>query len=363
MRSSSIASCFGAFAVLLVAAIAATGCAELFRAGANAAPGPLSNTFVGIDAFAQVAEMGRGVNVLSEDPGWTDPAKARFKARHFKLIRAAGFDTVRMVLTSFDHMDASLRLDPVWLAHLDAMVKAGLDQGLTVILDEHDYEICGKDAAICKIKLDAFWTQVAPRFKDAPNKLVFEMLNEPHQALTAELWNAQLVETLAIIRASNPTRNVIIGPDNWNGLELLPKLVLPADDQHVIVAVHYYHPMEFTHQGAAWVPQYNKLGVGWGSGADYALLNKELDIVKSWSDANKRPIFLGEFGAYENGAMADRVKWTSAVARGAEARGFSWAYWQFDKDFIVYDIGKDEWVEPILKALIPPNGKVPNAGQ
>ena len=348
-----------AFAGLAMTALA--GCAH-YPWEETKAPPLSAQPFTPIDAFAQNQQMGRGVAVLSEDPGWNDPAKARFTPRHFILIREAGFNTVRMVLTNFTHMDASLTLDPQYFARIEAMVKAGLDEGLTVILDEHDYEICGKDPVICKAKLDAFWAQAALRFKDMPNKLVFEMLNEPHEALTAEMWNAQLAETLAIIRASNPTRNVIIGPDNWNGLELLPKLVLPADDPHIIVTVHYYHPMEFTHQGASWVPQYNKLGVGWGSDVDYALLNKELDIVKAWGDANKRPIFLGEFGAYENGAMADRVKWTSAVARAAEARGFSWAYWQFDKDFIVYDIPKDKWVEPILHALIPP-GTVAEAGK
>ena len=41
------------------------------------------------------------------------------------------------------------------------------------------------------------------------------------------------------------------------------------------------------------------------------------------------------------------------IARTAEAMGWAWAYWQFDSDFIVYDIDKDRWVEPILKALIP----------
>ena len=347
MKRLFIASAIAGFAMTALA-----GCAHYPWEEAKVPP-LSAQPFTPIDAFAQNQQMGRGVAVLSADPGWDDPAEARFTPRHFKLIREAGFNTVRIVLTNFTHMDASLTLDPRYFARIETMVKAGLDEGLTVILDEHDYEICGKDAVICKAKLDAFWSQAAPRFKDMPNKLVFEMLNEPHEALTAELWNAQLMETLAIIRASNPTRNVIIGPDNWNGLELLPKLMLPVDDLHIIVTVHYYHPMEFTHQGASWVPQYNKLGVGWGSDADYALLNKELDSVKAWSDANKRPIFLGEFGAYENGVMADRVKWTTAVARGAEARGFSWAYWQFDSDFIVYDIPKDKWVEPILHALIP----------
>jgi len=113
--------------------------------------------------------------------------------------------------------------------------------------------------------------------------------------------------------------------------------------------------MAFTHQGAPWVPQYtHKLGVTWGSPADYALLNKEFDEVKAWSEAHKRPIFLGEFGAYEKAPMEDRVKWDAAVARAAEARGFSWAYWQFDPDFHLWDFKTNSWVEPILHALIPP---------
>jgi endoglucanase len=42
------------------------------------------------------------------------------------------------------------------------------------------------------------------------------------------------------------------------------------------------------------------------------------------------------------------------MARHAESLGWSWSYWQFDSDFVVYDIDRDEWVTPILEALIPP---------
>lgn len=333
--------------------------------GCVTAPPPAwKQPFAPIDPFAQAAQMQRGVNVLGYDPLWTDPAKARFTTADFKLIHDAGFSTVRVVLQSFDHMDAADKLDPQWLATLDTMVQAALGDGLTVILDEHDYELCGKDVVTCRTKLDAFWSQVAPHFKDAPNRVIFELLNEPHGAMTVDLWNAQLRETLAIVRATNPTRNVIIGPDNWNGLEDLPKLDLPADDQHIIVTFHYYHPMTFTHQGATWVSEdIQKLSnVPWGSEADIALLDKEFDIVKAWSEAQHRPIFLGEFGAYDKAPMEYRVKWDSAVARAAEARGFPWAYWQFDPDFKLYDFGTHSWVEPILHALIPPNGETAKAG-
>jgi endoglucanase len=51
--------------------------------------------------------------------------------------------------------------------------------------------------------------------------------------------------------------------------------------------------------------------------------------------------------------MEARVRYTSHVARTAEALGWAWAYWQFDSDFIVYDIAKDAWVRPIWRALIP----------
>jgi len=76
--------------------------------------------------------------------------------------------------------------------------------------------------------------------------------------------------------------------------------------------------------------------------------------VQKWSEKNHRPILLGEFGAYDQGEMSSRVRWTDYVTRSAEKYGWSWAYWQFDSDFILYDISKEQWVEPIHNALIPP---------
>lgn len=302
---------------------------------------------------AQVKAMRRGVNVLGYDPLWKDPAKARFQMRHFKTIKDGGFDTVRINLHAFSHMDADHRLDPAWLKTLDEVVAAALAQKLTVILDEHDFNACGEDPAACKPKLVAFWRQIGERYKNAPDPLVFELLNEPNKGLTDELWNAWVAELLTVVRATNPTRNVVVGPAFWNNISHLDQLKLPEDDRHLIATVHYYLPMEFTHQGAAWNPSTSQTGVTWGTPAEHRRLKTDFDGVQAWAKTHRRPILLGEFGAYDKGDMASRVAYTAAVAREAEARGWAWTYWQFDSDFIVYDVRKDAWVEPIHRALVP----------
>lgn len=307
-----------------------------------------------IDPFAQAKAMQRGLNILGYDPLWTEPAKARFQLRHFKAIRDGGFSTVRINLQAFAHLKPDGTLDPAWQATLDRLVQAALDQGLTVILDEHDFNICGKDVSVCVPLLTAFWKQEAIHYKDAPDRVVFEILNEPNGQLDDVTWNKLMLRELALIRRSNPTRNVIVGPAFWNSPDHLEALSLPEEDRHLIVTVHYYAPMSFTHQGASWVPEYaHRLGVDWGSQADLAKLNQDFDAVDRWSQAHRRPIFVGEFGAYDKAAMPARVRYTSAVARAAEARGWAWAYWQFDSDFIAWDMAKDRWVEPIRKALVP----------
>lgn len=306
-----------------------------------------------ISARDQVKAMTRGINVLGYDPIWKDPAKARFQMRHFKVIKDGGFDAVRLNLHAFSHMDADNRIDPAWLATLDQVVKAALDQKLTVILDEHNFGDCGNDPATCKPKLVAFWKQVGERYKDAPDGVVFELLNEPNKGLTDELWNAWIAELLPVVRASNPTRNVIVGPAFWNNISHLDQLKLPQGDRHLIATVHYYLPMEFTHQGASWNPDTPKTGVTWGTPAERARMKADFDGVQAWAKANDRPMLLGEFGAYDKGDMASRAAYTAAAAREAEARGWAWAYWQFDSDFIAYDIKADAWVTPIHDALVP----------
>jgi endoglucanase len=301
--------------------------------------------------------LGRGVNIIGYDPIWKDRVQARFQERHFARIKEAGFDSVRINLHPFRHMDAAngFALRPAWLETLDWAVKGALASRLAVVLDMHEFHAMAEDPVGRRDAWLAFWRQVAPRFKDAPEDVVFELLNEPFGKLTPELWNEYLKEGLAVVRATNPTRVVVLGGGRWNSIDGLQTLVLPEDDRNLIATVHYYTPMEFTHQGAPWNEENkDRSGVEWmGTDPERQRIERDFAKAQEWAAAHDRPMLLGEFGAYDKAPMDSRARYTAAVARAAEKLGWSWAYWQFDSDFVVYDIGKDAWVEPLLQALIP----------
>jgi endoglucanase len=299
----------------------------------------------------------RGLNVLGYDPYWEDPGKARFRWRHFRAIRAAGFDFVRVNLFAFPHLDQGLKLDPAWLTRLDAVVRQARAARLGVILDEHDFNSCSENVAECAQQLSAVWSQLAPRYRHQPEAVAFELLNEPHGKLDADQWNRLFASLLELVRESNPGRWVVVGPTHWNSLADLPLLRLPEDDRHLLTTIHYYEPFRFTHQGASWTDNKDLHGISWGSPSDQDRLTLDFDQAARWATLNHRPVVLGEFGAFDGGGtpMALRAAYTHAVAREAERDHFAWAYWQFDADFIVWDMPHDRWVTPIRDALIPPN--------
>jgi len=331
--------------------VAAVCMTVLFVAGTASAQNPTP--------FQQSAKMARGVNIIGYDAAlWRDHTQGRFKERYFKMLKTAGFSSVRLNLQPFAHMDESNTIAPEWLATLDWAVAQSLKAGLMPVLDMHEFETMAKDLEGNKPKLLAAWRQLAQRYKNQPSDVVFELLNEPNGQVTDAVWNELLAETLAVVRASNPDRTVIIGPGHWNNIDSLAQLKLPEQDHNLIVTVHFYEPMRFTHQGAAWTPEYKNLsGVSWnGTDAERLAVNARLQQAADWGRAHNRPVYLGEFGAYDKAPMDARARYVAYVAHTAEKLGFSWAYWQFDSDFILYDIGKEAWVAPMVQAL---TGSVP----
>ena len=99
--------------------------------GQTAAP-----PFTPVEASDQVKRMGRGVNIIGYDPLWDSFVTARFKERHFERIHDGGFQTVRLNLQAFSHMDSASQLDPVWLSTLDWVIDHALASHLMVIVNE-----------------------------------------------------------------------------------------------------------------------------------------------------------------------------------------------------------------------------------
>ena len=158
------------------------------------------------------------------------------------------------------------------------------------------------------------------------------------------------------MRRTNPDRNLILGPGEWNSFNNLSSLVLPDDDRHIIVTFHYYLPFHFTHQGAEWAQGSQEwLGTTWeGKDSEKKAIASDLDQAAAWAKKKDRPLYLGEFGAYYKADLDSRVRWTDYLARQAEARGMSWAYWEFGAGFGIYERDLKIWMTPLLNALIPP---------
>ncbi len=307
--------------------------------------------------------LGRGINLgnMLEAPregDWGLRAETRFIE-----AAAANFSTVRLPVRWTNHaaMTEDATLDEAFARRVDEVVDALLDRGVYVILDLHHYNQIfgdalqpnefGVDPAVMQTRLINIWQQVANRYKDRSPKLLFEVLNEPHGKLGADAWNALAAKALAQIRQTNPERTVILGPTYWNGVRDLPKLRLPAD-RNLIVTIHNYDPMGFTHQGVRWIAVAQPVGTTCCSDAQRKLVTTALDSAKRWSDENGYPIHLGEFGVIGRAPMESRVDYARWVRDAAEKRGFSWTYWELASSFGVYDPKLNQWIEPLRKALL-----------
>src|SRR5690606_20082043 len=115
------------------------------------------------------------------------------------------------------------------------------------------------------------------------------------------------------------------------------------------VTVHMYEPFQFTHQGASWVNGADAWrGRRWtGSESERAFVTGILERASSWGEANNRPIFVGEFGAYSAADMESRALWTAHVARECERLGMSWAYWEFMSGFGLYLSQNDTFLDAL----------------
>ena len=279
----------------------------------------------------------------------------RIRPSHFDAIKEAGFTAVRVPVkwTAHSEQIAPYTIEPAFFERIDEVLDQALERKLAVVLDLHHFDEIHDDPSDANFaRLIGLWRQIARRYQNRPPALVFEPLNEPSLKLTTARWSEKFPEVLAAIRETNPTRAVLVGPGNWNQIQELGDLKLPADPD-LILTVHTYEPYEFTHQGATWSDDPPPTGRSFPRPGEEAEIRTLLDRCETYASARKRPVFVGEFGVIRHANAADRARWTRFMRTEYERRGWSWAYWGFAAEFPAYDLPRRRWIEPMKTALIP----------
>jgi endoglucanase len=342
-----------------------------------------------LDRFEQGKRLGRGVNLgnaleAPREGEWGVILEKEF----FQLISEAGFDTVRVPIRWSAHAmtDPPYTIDEAFFRRVDWAIENALSNELNVVINMHHYNPLFSKPSEHDERFIAMWRQIVLRYREMPDNLYFEPLNEPHDKLTSDRWNVLLAETIAAIRELDKLHTIVVTGAEWGGIKGLMTLKVPENEKNYVCSFHFYEPFPFTHQGADWVDFHLSTGVQWPGPpevkltpdpqsletgwvaqwyADYnnkpvrqnpcgpEAIERELDWAIRWSEKLDCHLWMGEFGAYGKADMQSRVRWTTFMRKEVEERGFSWSYWEFGAGFGVYDRGTKKWNEGLRNALIP----------
>ena len=267
-------------------------------------------------------------------------------------LKEAGFDTIRLPVRWSVHTDLErpYSIDPELLARVDEIVGWAGENGLQIIVNVHHYELLNEDPDTHEARLEAMWAQLSAHYRDAPDNLIFETINEPHTKMSTARTDALNRRLLAQLREYHPSRWIILGTAFWGNLDALEESQ-PDYDPKVMLTYHDYSPFEFTHQGAGWTDQ-TKTGIRWGSRKDVSNMMAELDAAIAVQNRTRLPVFVGEFGVYQGVPIEQRALWTRTMRTGMEARGLAWCYWDFAGSLNVYDVDNETWLPDLKAALL-----------
>lgn len=337
--------------------------------------------------------LGNGFDAPSIGAWGVTPSEA-----HFELAKKAGLDHVRLPVRFSAHAlkDAPYTIDAEFFAKIDWAIDAALSRDLYLVLDLHHYEELMTEPAAHEARAIAIWKQVAERYEDHPDKLLFELLNEPCKELNPERLNALHAKMIATVRESNPTRMLIVDGYFWAAANYLESLVVPAADLNIALSFHMYQPILFTHQGAAWMdPEFQSSGVVFpgppNAPASRSAAAQSTDWTRSWLDSYERnpestnpssvdavrrefdiatrvaaktgrSIYMGEFGAIDFAEPISRENYLRLVRREAEHRGIAWTLWDDGGRMQGMDVHEGTWIEVVARALLndQPGGPAPS---
>ena len=329
----------------------------------------------------------RGVNLT----GWFQADNARkiqfrkFRKKDFNDIKSLGCDVIRLPVNLHGMTSGSpdYTIDPLFISMLDSAVNWAEELQLHLIIDNHSFDPSVNTSPDVGQILTKVWPQLADRYKNRSDYILYEVLNEPH-GISNQLWGSIQQQAIDAIRSMDTRHTIIVGPSGYNSYNDLAQMPVYSDT-NLIYTFHFYDPFLFTHQGASWVtPSLESLAgvpfpydpatmpdcppslIGtWVEGSlnNYSTdgtVNKVkslIDIAVNFKNTRNVSIYCGEFGVYiPNSDSTCRVNWYQTIREYLEEKNIPWTTWDYKGGFGLFKKGSYEMFEsdlniPMLESL------------
>ncbi|GDY25370.1 cellulase family glycosylhydrolase [Agarivorans sp. Toyoura001] len=188
----------------------------------------------------------------------------------FERVKAMGFNSIRFYLNyqTFESDSAPYQYHQAGWDWLDQNLEWAEKHGIYLVLNMHVPQggfqsLGGGDAlweqAENQQRLVSLWQAIAKRYRGHPNIAGLDLLNEPITSRSKQQWVDLATTALAAIRQVNPEHIVFVErllavQGKWQIDQ--QQNFFKLDDPNIVYQYHFYEPIDYTHQQASWLSQF-----------------------------------------------------------------------------------------------------------
>ncbi len=309
----------------------------------------------------------KGVNLggwFSQCDYSTERLDSFIKASDIERIASWGADHVRIPVdyNIFENEDGSYKEDG--FRRISNALEMCQKYGLKTVLDLHktagfSFDSYGEnehgffDSAELQERFYRLWEQLAMRYGELSDSVLFELLNEVTDKEYIDTWNRIANSCIERIRKIAPKTLILVGSYWNNSAEAVKDLSAPYDDR-VIYNFHCYEPLKFTHQGAYWTDMIDPEKRFSFDESDISTEYFEKLFASAIEAArlNNTSLYCGEYGVINCADPEDTLKWYKCINSVFEKHGIARCAWSYkEMDFGLSDSHLDTVRNELIKYL------------